>query len=197
VDRFEFAALDPVQHRLAGDAEGFGGLIEADPAVWDFGDDPAANLVGDADVPRIQVAIVGASVQLSVDGKVVRVHPIRHDRLLAELAGGHADRSFEARIRRLTKPAVLVVDDFAMREFTATQGDDLYELLRARVGHPGRSPLLTSNPSPADWYPLFPNAVVGESILDRVINSSHHLLLEGKSYRPTRRPGRTPATGRG
>ena len=26
------------------------------------------------------VAIVGASVQLSVDGKVIRVHPIRHDR---------------------------------------------------------------------------------------------------------------------
>jgi hypothetical protein len=28
----------------------------------------------------IQVAIVGASVQLSVDGKVIRVHAIRHDR---------------------------------------------------------------------------------------------------------------------
>jgi hypothetical protein len=41
----------------------------------------------------------------------------------------------------------------------------------------------------------FPNPVVGESILDRVINTSHHLLLEGKSYRPRRRPGRTaPAT---
>ena len=28
----------------------------------------------------IEVAIVGASVQLSADGKVIRVHPIRHDR---------------------------------------------------------------------------------------------------------------------
>jgi len=28
----------------------------------------------------VQVAIVANSVQLSVDGKVVRVHPIRHDR---------------------------------------------------------------------------------------------------------------------
>ena len=28
----------------------------------------------------VQVAIVGASVQLSVGGKVIRVHPIRHDR---------------------------------------------------------------------------------------------------------------------
>jgi len=110
-------------------------------------------------------------------------------RLLAHLAGGHADRSFETRIRKLAKTAVLICDDFAMREFTAAQADDLYELLTERIGRPGRSLILTSNRSPADWYPLFPNAVVGESILDRVLNTSHHLLLEGKSYRPRRRPG--------
>jgi DNA replication protein DnaC len=112
-------------------------------------------------------------------------------RLLAHLAGGHADRSFEARIRRLAKTTLLIVDDFAMREFTPAQADDLYELLSERVGRPGKSLILTSNRSPADWYPLFPNPVVGESILDRVLNTSHHLLLEGKSYRPRRRPGRT------
>jgi DNA replication protein DnaC len=112
-------------------------------------------------------------------------------RLLAELAGGHADRTFQDRIRKLAKPALLICDDFAMREFTPTQADDLYELLCERLGRPGRSLILTSNRSPSDWYPLFPNAVVGESILDRVINTSHHLLLDGKSYRPRRRPGRT------
>ena len=110
-------------------------------------------------------------------------------RLLAHLAGGHADRSFEARIRKLTRTAVLICDDFAMREFTAAQADDLYELLTERIGRPGKSLILTSNRSPSDWYPLFPNAVVGESILDRVLNTSHHLLLDGKSYRPRRRPG--------
>jgi DNA replication protein DnaC len=110
-------------------------------------------------------------------------------RLLAHLAGGHADRSFETRVRKLAAITVLIVDDFAMREFTAAQADDLYELLTERTGRPGRSLILTSNRSPADWYPLFPNAVVGESILDRVLNTSHHLLLEGKSYRPRRRPG--------
>jgi DNA replication protein DnaC len=111
-------------------------------------------------------------------------------RLLAELPGGHADNSFPARLRRLAKPAVLLIDDFAMRDFSATQADDFYELLCERLGHAGRSLVLTSNRSPADWYPLFPNPVVGESILDRLINSSHHLVMDGKSYRPNRRPGR-------
>ena len=115
-------------------------------------------------------------------------------RLLAELAGGHADGSFTSRLKRLAKPAVLVIDDFAMRDFTLSQADDFYELVCDRVGRPGHALILTSNRSPADWYPLFPNAVVGESVLDRVINSSHHLLLDGKSYRPNRRPGRPPKT---
>jgi DNA replication protein DnaC len=120
-------------------------------------------------------------------------------KLLAHLAGGHADRSFETRIRKLARITLLICDDFAMREFTAAQADDLYELLTERAGRPGRSLILTSNRSPSDWYPLFPNAVVGESILDRVLNTSHHLLLDGKSYRPRRRPGRSgpgPAAGR-
>jgi DNA replication protein DnaC len=112
-------------------------------------------------------------------------------RLLADLAGGHADRSLTTRLRRLAKPAILAIDDFAMREFSLSQADDFYELVCEYVGRPGHSLLLTSNRSPSDWYPLFPNAVVGESVLDRVINSSNHLLLDGKSYRPNRRPGRT------
>jgi DNA replication protein DnaC len=110
--------------------------------------------------------------------------------MLADLAGGHADRSFAARLKRLAKPALLVVDDFAMRDFSLAQADDFYELVCQRAGQPGRALVLTSNRSPADWYPLFPNAVVGESVLDRVINTSHHLLMDGKSYRPNRRPGR-------
>jgi DNA replication protein DnaC len=115
-------------------------------------------------------------------------------RMLADLAGGHADTSFPARLKALAKPAVLVVDDFAMREFTVQAADDFYELVCERVGKPGRSLVLTSNRSPADWYPLFPNAVVGEPVLDRIVNSSHQLLMEGKSYRPNRRPGRAGPT---
>ncbi len=59
-----------------------------------------------------------------------------------------------------------------MRELTATQADDLYELVSERA-HAGRSLIITSNRSPVDWYPLFPNPVVAESLLDRLINTSH------------------------
>ena len=48
-------------------------------------------------------------------------------KLLAELAGGHADRSFATRLRKLARVTLLICDDFAMREFAAAQADDLYD----------------------------------------------------------------------
>jgi DNA replication protein DnaC len=51
--------------------------------------------------------------------------------------------------------------------------------------------ILTSNRAPKDWYPLFPNPVVAESLLDRLINTSHQVLMDGPSYRPRKRPGTT------
>jgi DNA replication protein DnaC len=113
-------------------------------------------------------------------------------RVLATLAGGHADRTWDKRLRELARPAVLILDDFGMRELTITQADDLYELISERTAA-GRSLILTSNRSPVDWYPLFPNPVVAESLLDRLINTSHQVFMNGPSYRPNKRPGRSVA----
>ena len=58
-------------------------------------------------------------------------------RALADLAGGHADRTWPKRLGELVRPALLILDDFAIRELTAQQADDLYELIseRAQAGH--------------------------------------------------------------
>ena len=61
---------------------------------------------------------------------------------------------------------------------------------RSRAG----SMILTSNRAPQDWYPLFPNPVLAEGALDRLLGRSHHLVLQGRSFRPLQRPDRT--TGR-
>ena len=110
-------------------------------------------------------------------------------RMLADLAGGHADRTIGQRMREYTRPLVLIIDDFAMREHTTTQSDDLYDLVSDRA-IAGKPLVLTSNRAPKDWYPLFPNPVVAESLLDRLINTSHQVLMDGPSFRPRKRPGR-------
>ena len=106
--------------------------------------------------------------------------------LLRDLAGGRADGSWEPRLRKYLQSDVLILDDFGMREFSPSQAEDLYELIceRYRSG----SMIVTSNRRPRDWYSLFPNAVLAESALDRLVNSAHHVLFRGRTYRPLRRP---------
>jgi len=108
------------------------------------------------------------------------------NRLLSDLGGGRADDTWEKRLRRYLKPDLLIIDDFALREFTKTQAEDLYELIdqRYRCG----SMIVTANQSPKDWYPLFPNPVIAESALDRLLSCSHVITLTGKSYRTLLRP---------
>ena len=127
-----------------------------------------------------------------------RRHPVRQILpMLADLAGGHADRTWGQRIREYTRPLVLILDDFAMREHTPIQSDDLYELVSDRAI--AATLILTTNRSPKDWYNLFPNPVVAESLLDRLINTSHQILMDGPSYRPRKttwgRRHLTPAAG--
>ena len=118
---------------------------------------------------------------------------MKASRLLADLGGGHADGTWETRLRQYISPDLLLLDDFAMKEFSLQQAEDIYELIdeRSRSG----SLVLTSNRSPQDWYPLFPNPVLAEGLLDRLVNKAHHVILTGKSYRPLLRPGRGQAGG--
>src|SRR5256885_1113231 len=123
-------------------------------------------------------------------GAEVRFH--KTSRILADLAGGHVDRTFDKRLTSHVKADLLILDDFAMREFTAAQADYLYELISQRVAE-GRSTAITANRAPQDWYPLFPNPVVAESLLDRLINTSNQVFMNGPSYRPNKRP-KAPVT---
>lgn len=131
---------------------------------------------------------IGQGLGLVACEKGYDVLYMKTSRLLADLAGGHADGTWAGRLRRYVKPDLLILDDFGLREFTALQAEDLYELICER-DHRG-SLVVLSNRAAADWYPLFPNPVVAEGALDRLINSAHHVLMTGRSYRPLRRPDR-------
>jgi DNA replication protein DnaC len=109
--------------------------------------------------------------------------------LLADLAGGRADGSYQPRLRRYLAPALLVLDDFGLREYTAAQAEDLYEIVSRR--HRRGALILTTNRAPADLYALFPNPVLAEGLLDRLLNSAYIVTMLGRSYRPRQRPGGT------
>jgi DNA replication protein DnaC len=106
--------------------------------------------------------------------------------VLSDLAGGRADGSHPARLRRYLSPALLILDDFAMREYTVAQSEEIYELVSRRYRR--GSVVVTTNRHPADLYPLFPNPVLAEGVLDRLLNSAYTVTMLGRSYRPRQRP---------
>jgi hypothetical protein len=145
----------------------------------------------------------GAHEKGGVEGEVGRFRrrrlvPVPRVGSLSELnelcaAGDEADDR-----RHIFGRAITVGEHFAIEkcelgplpeetlDFTLSQSDDLYELVCSRAGKPS---IFTANRQASDWYSLFPNPVVSESILDRIVNSAHHVHMDARPYRPTKRPG--------
>jgi hypothetical protein len=108
--------------------------------------------------PSITAGVGKTHVAQALGHQVARrggdIRFVKCSRMLADLADGHADRTIGQRMREYTRPLVLIVDDFAMREHTPTQSDDLYDLVSDRA-IAAKPLILTSNRAPKDWYPLF------------------------------------------
>ncbi|PWI46468.1 ATP-binding protein [Candidatus Heimdallarchaeota archaeon B3_Heim] len=103
-------------------------------------------------------------------------------KLLQELMklphSGRAERLF----RKCVKAGLLILDDFAFRKFDQKESELLYGLADERLGR--ASTILTSNRPPQDWYGIFPDPVIGQAILDRLVSGAVKVITtKGKSYR--------------
>jgi DNA replication protein DnaC len=84
-------------------------------------------------------------------------------------------------IRRLAKTAVLIFDDFALRNYTHDEANILLEVLEERYGK--GIVIVTSQVSPHGWTTLFEDSVIAEAITDRLRNPSETVSLTGSSVR--------------
>src|SRR5207237_8384533 len=109
--------------------------------------------------------------------------------------GSRSDVSHQPLLRRNLSPLVIILDDIAMPEYTVLQTEDLYELVSRR--HRRGSLIVTTNRDTQDLYPLFPNQVLAEGLLDRLLNSAYVLTLLGRRYRRRQPPAAAPATAEG
>jgi DNA replication protein DnaC len=85
------------------------------------------------------------------------------------------------RWRKLIGHDLLIIDDFAFRRITQSQSEMLYQLVDTCYGN--TSIILTSNRALPDWLDVFPDAVIGGAILDRLAHNAHQITLKGESIR--------------
>src|SRR5699024_2946682 len=86
---------------------------------------------------------------------------------------------------------LLVLDDFLTTPITEEATAELLNILSAREGR--GSTAITSQFDPQDWYKSLHDAVIAESILNRIISNAEILQLAGPNMR--RRTRTTPTEG--
>ena len=110
-----------------------------------------------------------------------KVQFIRTSILFRSLESSRSDKSWEAKLKKLLAPDLLIIDDFALKSLTNHQAEDIYELIAER--YLKKSIIITSNRTVEAWVELFPDPVVANAALDRVSHRSHHIILDGPSFR--------------
>jgi DNA replication protein DnaC len=111
---------------------------------------------------------------------------VRADLMLKALRHARLDNSYEAELRKLIIPDLLIIDDFALDAMDATESRDAYEILieRDRAG----SIIVTSNRGPDEWLSTFADPVRAQSAIDRFTSNSYDLVIDGESYRRRLKP---------
>lgn len=71
------------------------------------------------------------------------VHASRTDKLFTRLRAARLDNTLEAKMRKLARVDLLILDDFALRSLDATQTNDFYEIVVER--HRKAATIVTSN----------------------------------------------------
>lgn len=91
---------------------------------------------------------------------------LRADKMLKQLKHALLDNSYEAELRKLLAPDLLIIDDFALDAMDATESRDAHEIITER--HRSGSMILTSNRGPDEWLAMFADPMRAQSAIDRL-----------------------------
>ena len=82
---------------------------------------------------------------------------------------------------KIAKPDLIIIDDFGMRKLSATEGQDLCELLEERSIN--KSTLFTTQLPLDHWSEVIGDPVITDAIRDRLEHSALQIHITGESYR--------------
>lgn len=110
------------------------------------------------------------------------VYSIRTSTLLEEIKLSRIDGNYTNLVKRFARYKLLILDDFGVSPISLDDATNLFEIIEAR--NQLSSTIITSQLPVKDWYNYLQNNTVADAILDRIVNSSHRITLEGDSLRP-------------
>jgi DNA replication protein DnaC len=105
--------------------------------------------------------------------------------LLDELRESGVEGTRKACIKRLTDPALLIIDDLGMKKLPNHAGEELLEVIMRR--YEKASTILTSNRPVEDWGKVLGDNTAVTAMLDRMLHHGHVIKCGPRSYRTANR----------
>ena len=102
------------------------------------------------------------------------------------LRASRLDDSHTQEMRRLMTADLLILDDFVQRPMDGSDTVDFGDITEFR--HRKASMIVTSNRDPSEWQAMMAEPLHAQAIVDRLVNNSHDLVIDGESYRKNQKP---------
>jgi DNA replication protein DnaC len=101
--------------------------------------------------------------------------------LIAALAKAETEGQLADKLGFFCKPKLLVIDELGYLPFERRSAHLFFQLVSRRYER--GSLLMTTNQAVTQWGTVFGDEVLAAAILDRLLHHSHHLVIQGESYR--------------
>jgi DNA replication protein DnaC len=101
--------------------------------------------------------------------------------LITSLEEAQAAGRLHARLKVLTHPALLVVDEIGYLPISRTGAMLFFQLMTRRYEQ--ASTVLTSNKGFEHWGEIFDDDVMAATLIDRLVHHCHLVTIRGNSYR--------------
>ena len=101
--------------------------------------------------------------------------------LITSLEEAQTAGKLQQRLKVLTHPAVLVVDEIGYLPISRTGAMLFFQLMARR--YETASTVLTSNKSFEEWGEVFGDEVMAAALIDRLLHHCHIVSIRGNSYR--------------
>lgn len=102
-------------------------------------------------------------------------------RLFSRLKLCKMDGTYLKEIKKLMKCDLLILDDFGLQSFDNNAREVLMDIIEERYNE--KSTIISSQIPVSAWYDIIGEGTIADAILDRIVNSSHRIELEGESLR--------------
>lgn len=101
--------------------------------------------------------------------------------LLLELIAAQKEERLKAFLRKINRSSLLILDDWGNALMGKDERHLFFELIESRDLN--SSLLITSQYPISAWHESFQDSTIADSVLDRIVHSSHIIELQGDSIR--------------